>query len=133
MMRRTSILVNPVAPLLAIGLVWPGAGCSAPPVGADPSSPLSSARHRAVRELAAQHDDEASLRLLIEQLDHDDPAVRWHAAAILQTRTGQTLGYRYDDPPDARRAAVGRWVTWHKSLHGRDESPANPDRKPADG
>lgn len=63
--------------------------------------------------LAADADDPDTLRGLIQQLDSDDAAARLLALRALQHRTGQTLGYRHDDPPWKRAQAVARWVRWH--------------------
>lgn len=108
-------------------------GCTAPTVTGDPDSPLPAARHGAMSGLAVEPDLRQSARRLIEQLDHDDPAVRWRAASILESRTGQTLGYRYDDPPSIRREAVLRWVRWHESAFGTVESSTPPGRNVSNG
>lgn len=51
----------------------------------------------------------SDLPRIVENLSSDDAAVRLAAIAALERRTGQTLGYRFDDRLPAREAAVGRW------------------------
>ena len=62
--------------------------------------------------LASDASDPGSLRGLIQQLDSDDAAARLLAIRALEKRTGQTLGYRHDDPPWLRAEAVERWSAW---------------------
>jgi hypothetical protein len=75
--------------------------------------------------LAADQTDPDSLRGLIQTLDSDDPAARLLAIRALQKRTGQTLGYRYTDPPWRRAEAIQRWIAWERDLGS--ESPAEAD------
>ncbi len=82
----------------------------APPVskgGFDAPDPAS--RIYATRR-AAESGDVAATPRIVELLDSDDPAVRMTAIAALQKLWGETYGYRYDDPPYVREAAVKRWV-----------------------
>lgn len=66
--------------------------------------------------LAADASDRESLRGLIQTLDSDDPAARLLAIRALQKRTGQTLGYRYTDPPWRRAPAIQEWIDWERGL-----------------
>jgi HEAT repeat protein len=59
---------------------------------------------------SARRGDEADQARLIEQLDSDDPAVRLAAILALERLTGETRGYRYDDPPARRADAVAAWT-----------------------
>jgi len=49
---------------------------------------------------------------LVASLGSDDPLVRMNAALALQEMTGQTYGYRFDDPPAVRLLALERWRAW---------------------
>ena len=69
----------------------------------------------AIKE-AARTRDPAEINAMIDQLDSDDPAVRFYAIEGLRRATNQTLGYRYYDDEEQRNAAVKRWQKW------RDES-----------
>lgn len=78
---------------------------------------------------AADRNDDHTLGELVHALTDDDPAVRLFAIQALNQRTGQTLGYRYYDPPDRRSAAVARWQNWLDTQGQRDgaTADANPD------
>jgi len=54
----------------------------------------------------------AEIPKVVECLASNDPVVRETAFRCLRNMTGETLGYRPDDPPLKREAAVGRWVEW---------------------
>jgi HEAT repeat protein len=60
-------------------------------------------------EQAAREGDTAAIERIIEQLDSDDPAVRWLAIRSLEHLTGRTNGYDHAAPEDERRAAIDRW------------------------
>ena len=49
---------------------------------------------------------------LLYGLEHADPRIRARSIAVLRERTGDTLGYRADDTPVDRSAAVARWRAW---------------------
>jgi hypothetical protein len=83
--------------------------CGGTSTDSDVATPSS--RLRAIAD-AAQTDDPDKIRMFVEQLDSDDPAVRLAAITALERSTGQTLGYRHDDPRVRRDEAVRRWVTW---------------------
>jgi HEAT repeat protein len=86
-----------------------GTACAPPRDDAGFDSPLPSARIASIQDAGRTRDD-ASVERLIEQLDASDPAVRLAAIEALFRITGETLGYRADDPPAERAAAVDRWV-----------------------
>jgi HEAT repeat protein len=69
----------------------------------------SSAKLYAI-EQAVRDGDRSAIRRIVEQLDSDDPAVRFIAIATLQRLTGETYGYRDFDPEPVRREAIQRWV-----------------------
>jgi HEAT repeat protein len=85
-------------------------GACAPPAskgGFD--SPDPAAKLYAI-ERAMKRGDQAAVPRIVEQLDSDDPAVRMLAISALEKLTGETRGYRYDDPPYVRQDAVRRWA-----------------------
>lgn len=100
----------PCQPALALTFCLPLAGgCSTSTVfdgGFDATN--SSARMYATQQ-AVEREDAEAIERIIEQLESDDPAVRWLAIRSLERMTGRTNGYRDSDPPDERRAAVARW------------------------
>lgn len=67
------------------------------------------------RALAAAraHDDDANIsdKTLVRLLDSADPAVRLLAIRALESRTGETLGFHYADPPEDRAPAVKAWAS----------------------
>lgn len=70
------------------------------------------ARMSAIADTAAAG-DRTKIPELIGSLDHSDPAVRFMAAATLRELTGETMGYRPQDPEPLRDAAIARWESWY--------------------
>ncbi len=83
--------------------------CAPPATEASFDSPNSAARLYAI-EKALRTGDTGAVPRLVEQLESDDPAVRMLAIEALHRLTGETHGYRHDDPPLARHEAIRRWV-----------------------
>ena len=83
---------------------------------ADPAAKLY-AIHR-----AGDRRDAGAVPDLIEQLDHDDPAVRMLAIGALERITGERHGYDPSAPPAARRAAIEQWT----ASAGRPAEPGHP-------
>ena len=93
-------------------------GCN-PPAAQGPDSPLTAERIRSIARSGSGSEDRARrVRQLIEQLDSPDSAVRWVAIERLHEETGQTLGYRYDDPSPRRDRAIERWIDWYRQSAG---------------
>ena len=61
---------------------------------------------------AVRKKDPAAVRQLVEDLESDDPAVRFYAIHALDRLTGERFGYRYYDGAEQRQPAVGRWRQW---------------------
>ena len=61
---------------------------------------------------AVSADDRSIIPHLIEDLENDDPAVRFYAIQGLRRLTGQTMDYHYYDAEEQRTAAVQRWRQW---------------------
>lgn len=103
---------GPLAPLATLATLALALAECAPPVsrgGFDAPDPASKifAIERAMRG-----GDSSAVPALVEQLDSDDPLVRMMAIEALRELTDTTCGYRFDDPPLARREAIRRWVAW---------------------
>ncbi len=58
---------------------------------------------------AGQTKDHKALSLLVERLSDGEKDVRLYAIIALERITGQTLDYRFYEPPEAREQAVQRW------------------------
>ena len=62
----------------------------------------------AIQEAARDRDRQA-IPQLVQELESDDPAVRFYAIEALHKLTGEMFGYRYYDDVEQRRPAVARW------------------------
>lgn len=56
--------------------------------------------------------DPRGLGGVIHGLSDPDPRVRAKCIAVLEAHTGETMGYRPDDRPTDRSAAIARWRAW---------------------
>ena len=56
--------------------------------------------------------DPRGLQGVISGLSDEDPRLRQKCIAVLEAHTGETMGYRADDRPEERAAAVARWRAW---------------------
>lgn len=98
-----------------------GAGCfSRDPIRLD--SPDPGSKIPAIRK-AVQQDDMAASAQLVNDLESDDPAVRFYAIRGLRELTGKDLGYNYYADEAKREPAVKRWNDWLAS-EKRDASAA---------
>jgi hypothetical protein len=98
--------------------------------GFDSANPA--ARLYAIEEAAEQH-DQSAVPHLVEQLDADDPAVRFLAITALERLTDETFGYRYYDPPWARQATIDRWVRYVEQMSGSASTHGTGPEHEADG
>ena len=94
----------PVAALWACASIAAAGGCGTA-VAPSFSDPTPEARIGAIA--ASRGGDD--LPRIVENLSSDDAAVRMAAIGMLRRRTGETLGYRFDDPWPDRQAAIERW------------------------
>jgi len=104
-MSRTLGLV-----MIGAGLVG-GGGCIPRPTPsvADPDPMIKIPAMK--RAVAAR--DLTKVKLLVAELDSDDPAVRLYAIQALQHLSGgERYGYDYFAPDDLRAVAVARWQAW---------------------
>jgi len=116
--------------VVCLALIFLGA-CSAPPPEADAESPTAAGRLLALRE-GVWTNSPRDLALLIEQLESSDPTVRMVALDHLWNLTGEDHGFRYDDPPAQREAAVERWADWLRTRVDRNGGADKDGRAPAD-
>ena len=90
------------------------ASCGPPATEGGFDSANPAARMYAIEHAAAQGDT-AVIKDLIEELDSDDPAVRYMAITALERLTGQTYGYHHYDSVMQRRDAIAKWVAAYES------------------
>jgi len=95
-----------VCGILAFGI----GGCFSP----EPKSIKSDNAPSAIPAIkdAAIKDDRTAIPRLVQDLDDNDPAIRFAAITALQKMTGETFNYQYYDDRDDRRPAVKRWRLW---------------------
>ena len=74
-------------------------------------SPKGNVRNEAAAAMLRMG-DRRGLVPMIDALEDPDPLVRARAILVLQDQTGETLGYKADDKPVDRGAAVARWRAW---------------------
>lgn len=96
---------------IAAALTISGVGGCIPKARTSFDSPAPSKRLDAIVAAADQRDPE-TLRRLVERLDAEDAVERMLAIRALERRTGETFGYRFEDPEWVRREAVDRWVAF---------------------
>lgn len=75
------------------------------------SDPEKLVRYEASSALL-QIGDPRGLHGVISGLSDQDPRVRAKCITLLEAHTGETKGYRADDRPADRSAAVARWRAW---------------------
>lgn len=95
-----------------LGVLWLGlSGCASGRLRPDFDSPYPTAKMYAIEQAVrdGQSDQKTILRI-IEQLDSDDPAVRFVAISALERLTGDTHGYDHTAPRLERDKAIARWV-----------------------
>lgn len=73
-----------------------------------------SSRIAAIERSAAEGRSQDIPRI-VENLSSDDAAVRMAAIGALRRMTGETLGYRFDDPSPDRQQAIARWADWARA------------------
>lgn len=109
-----------------IVIAWLASGCGPvrPAARLDMQSREVGGRIAAIKA-AAEAEDRAKVPQLVDRLDDEDPAVRFAAILALERITGERLGYRYGDPPEARAEAVARWRRAMTEANGA-AMPPNP-------
>jgi len=61
---------------------------------------------------AARTKDRRAIPALVQQLNSDDPALRFYASSALKDLTGETFGYHYFDDVETRKPALKKWDEW---------------------
>jgi hypothetical protein len=110
----TILLVPRLRTLIAsaLALPWVVNGCFREPAPArDINSKALIAKIPAIKQSVRQKDLSAAATL-VQELDSEDPAVRFYAIYALHDLTGEDFGYKYYDDELERRAAVERWRDW---------------------
>jgi hypothetical protein len=85
--------------------------CTAPREPMVVSNPDPSVKIPAMKQ-SVESKDMTQVRQMINDLESDDPAVRFFAISALEKLTGQTFGYQYFADEDKRALAVGKWKAW---------------------
>lgn len=96
-----------VVPLALVG------SCSEPQRPLVVSDPDLRVKALAIKQ-AVRKEDQRAIEPLIDDLDSDDPAVRFFAIEGLQKLTGERFGYEYYLDREQRRPAVQRWREWRQ-------------------
>lgn len=81
------------------------------PVEPSYDDPTPAARLGAIRE-SAQSGSMDDIKELIVNLASDDSSVRFAAISALQRLTGETNGYRFNDPWETRALSISAWKAW---------------------
>jgi HEAT repeat protein len=127
--RRIVAYGEPATPILVDALSDPDAnmrgtaawllGFMKDPRTANPLARAASDKDKLVRYEAAsallQIGDPRGLQGVISGLSDQDPRIRQKCIGLLEAHTGETMGYRADDRPEERAAAVARWRAWARS------------------
>lgn len=87
------------------------AGCTAPRPRLTVTDSDPGVKIPAIKQSAEKHDSGAAPQL-VQDLESDDPAVRFYAIEALFRLTGQRFGYDYYASEDQRAPAVQRWQQW---------------------
>jgi hypothetical protein len=61
---------------------------------------------------AVREKDKSAVPKIVEQLDSDDPAVRFYAIQALEDLTGETFEYQYYHDEGQRKPAIEKWKNW---------------------
>lgn len=87
-------------------------GCGGPgPRTKSLTDPDPAAKIPAMKE-AAREKNLKAVEQLVEDLNSEDPAVRFYAIEALKRMTGQTFDYHYYDDEEGRKPALEKWSQW---------------------
>ena len=104
---------------LILTLIIATVGCQNPPNTSDMlESSAGVERMRAVARLSDEH-RWSNVPVFIRHLEDPDVSVRWAAIQSLEAQVGTDFGFRYNDPPEHRAAAVERWQHWWQTEGNR--------------
>ena len=96
---------------LGIFLIILIGGCSAPREPRLISNPDPSGKIPAYK-IAVENKDLSHAKQMVDDLESDDPAVRFYAIEGLQRLTGETFGYEFYLDEEQRKPSLGRWKQW---------------------
>lgn len=109
---RETFRTTATAAALAAGAALVAGGClTAPKVKPSLTHYDPAVKIPAIKMTAKLH-DRSAVAQLVEDLDSDDPAVRFYSIRALRDLTGETFEYRYYDDDLERRPALERWRAW---------------------
>jgi hypothetical protein len=94
------------------------AGCDAPKIKPVLTDPDPSVKIPAIALAVKQHDCSA-IPVLVQNLESDDPAIRFYSNDGLRKLTGLDFGYLYYADEETRRPAVEKWRNWLASPAGK--------------
>jgi hypothetical protein len=109
--------------ILALAVV--GWSCTAPRPAPNIADPDPQVKIAGIKQAAAKRDGSA-VPALVEELNSDDPAVRFYAQEALQRITGEGFGYQFYLDEDERKPSLERWHEWLKQ---QSASPATRSTK----
>jgi len=64
----------------------------------------------------ASKDNARDIPKLVEDLQSDDPAIRFYSIEALRQLTHEDFGYHYYETDDERAPALARWQSWLKRM-----------------
>jgi len=88
-------------------------GCQAPRGPVDIHSDDPDLKINAIQRDAATN-NQKDIATMVEELNSDDPAMRFYSIQALVRLTHEDLGYRYYEDEDQRAPAIARWKEWLK-------------------
>jgi hypothetical protein len=104
-------------------------GCFPPRPTLVVTDPDPSVKIPAIRK-AVSKKDLSTAKQLVEDLESDDPAVRFYAVNGLRRLTGEDFGYQYYQSDEQRRPAVQRWKQWLQESGYADVELERPEPRP---
>jgi hypothetical protein len=63
----------------------------------------------------AATNNKQDIATMVEDLNSDDPAMRFYSIEALRRLTREDFGYRYYENDDQRAPAIARWKEWLKT------------------
>jgi hypothetical protein len=88
-----------------------GWSCTAPRPAPNIADPDPQVKIAGIKEAAAKR-DRAAVPALVDELNSDDPAVRFYAQQALEEITGETFGYQFYLDEEERKPSLARWRQW---------------------
>jgi hypothetical protein len=89
------------------------AGCQAPRGPVDIHSDDPDLKIIAIQRAAATNNKQ-DIAPMVDELNSEDPAMRFYSIEALRRLTHDDLGYRYYEDDEQRAPAIARWKDWLK-------------------